>query len=146
MSNECAVCLVEFSEPWKLQNPHYCCNSKLCIECFKKLRSCPVCRASWELIGIPDGPVFTQTAGQQGCALVWLKGGVLHREGGPAYVNFDDKYQKRHEQWYLEGAQHRDDGPAGIVYDKNGLVLKEQWYNSGMMGKSINYPVPEYRV
>jgi hypothetical protein len=35
-----------------------------------------------------------------------LSNGVLHRVGGPAYM--EDYY----EEWWFEGLPHRDDGPA----------------------------------
>lgn len=43
----------------------------------------------------------------------WYKNewGYLHREGGPAIIEFDILH------WYKENERHRDDGPAVICTD-----------------------------
>ena len=65
---------------------------------------------------------------------VWLKDGVLHREGGPAkidYVDSNDKLLIWSDYWYVNGLLHREDGPAIVQYDDFGEVMKESYYLSG---------------
>jgi hypothetical protein len=56
-----------------------------------------------------------------------LSNGVLHRVGGPAYM--EDYY----EEWWFEGLPHRDDGPA-----VTGGTFDHEWW---IKGKSITADV-----
>lgn len=55
---------------------------------------------------------------------VWYRGGIIHRDDGPALTTrFGKKY------WYRDGRYHRDDGPA-ITDDRNGA---KYWYRDGKL-------------
>jgi len=55
-----------------------------------------------------------------GGVIAWYYNGVLHREGGPAYIEGD-----YHKEWWYKGKLHRENGPA---IEDSGL---EEWYLYG---------------
>ncbi len=57
------------------------------------------------------GKIFHHTS------LTWYKHGIVHRDGGPAYISKRDKIR----EWYSDGILHREDGPAYI----NGALQPE---------------------
>ena len=70
--------------------------------------------------------------------LNYLDGNVLHREDGPASVEFrDGKIIK--EMFYVKGVLHRNKGPAIINYDENGDVLSEAYYHNGTLVTSTKH-------
>lgn len=54
---------------------------------------------------------------------VWYKHGILHRIGGPSYVDPIDN----EEEWMQDGKFHREDGPA-VIYPGEGV---SDWYLHG---------------
>jgi hypothetical protein len=56
----------------------------------------------------------------------WYKKDLLHREDGPAVIDFDG-----HKAWYFEGKKHRIDGPA-VIYP-NG---DEYWWFEGLLHRT----------
>ena len=65
---------------------------------------------------------------------MWLKGGQLHREDGPAE---EDNHGSK--KWYWEGKLHREDGPA-VEYSSG---RKEWWINGKQHridGPAVEYP------
>ena len=65
----------------------------------------------------PEGGYFmSYFAGSE----FWYDGdGVFHRDGGPAFTNYNCR------RWYKHGKLHREDGPAMEYADGN----KEWWEN-----------------
>lgn len=60
----------------------------------------------------------------------WRKDGYLHREDGPAYIQYYSSNKKRFEYkfWYINGKVHREDGPACILYDRRGNEISSVWF------------------
>lgn len=54
----------------------------------------------------------------------WFKYGKLHREGGPAFVQYEGL-----QEWYILDKLHRTDGPAIISANK----LEQIWYQFGYL-------------
>lgn len=44
--------------------------------------------------------------------VVYTKGGVVHRDDGPAAIHLDVDGNHWAQEWYVNGVIHRDDGPA----------------------------------
>lgn len=61
----------------------------------------------------------------------WYKNGVLHRENGPAVVNYWLGKKKYLEEWYKGGQLHREDGPALVEYNEEGQKITEEYYLNG---------------
>ena len=59
----------------------------------------------------------------------WILNGKLHREGAPAYIEYEDG-KVTHKGWWIKGLSHREDGPACIEY-KDGEIVKEEWWING---------------
>jgi hypothetical protein len=91
---------------------------------------------------------------------VWMKHGVLHREGGPATIScngarcawYENGVLHRAEglpaitwgsdrQYYVHGKLHRTDGPAVIMYEK-----EEWWENGELLRKIRKIPLNTYRL
>lgn len=58
----------------------------------------------------------------------WFKGGILHRDNGPAV-----EYKEGKEIWFRDGKIHREDGPATIFYSD------EEWFVDGVKYKKNEY-------
>ena len=59
--------------------------------------------------------------------------GNLHREDGPAVIEFYTNDQRLHrETWYKHGRKHRLDGPANIQYYHNNVISSKAWYVGGV--------------
>jgi len=61
----------------------------------------------------------------------WGVNGMDHRENGPAYESYFDDGNKKMEVWYLNGIKHREDGPAYIFYNRDGTINTEEYYING---------------
>lgn len=59
-------------------------------------------------------------------AIVWTRGGFLHREGLPALITFDGWLG-----WFRDGYEHRVDGPSTIDYRTDGPVPEVAWARCG---------------
>jgi len=68
---------------------------------------------------LPDGTV----------AEWWYRNGVLHREGGPAYVKRHPDGTVVEKRWYRNDKLHREDGPAYVERRPDGTVV-EAWYRN----------------
>jgi antitoxin component YwqK of YwqJK toxin-antitoxin module len=51
------------------------------------------------------------------------KNGLLHREDGPAYIEYHENGKVYGETYYKDGVYGREDGPAWILYDEDGSTL-----------------------
>ncbi len=51
--------------------------------------------------------------------------GVLHREGGPAVIEYYEDGKIKEERYYFKGKCHRTDGPAIICYNPDGSIEEE---------------------
>jgi hypothetical protein len=61
----------------------------------------------------------------------WYKDGKLHREDGPAGIQYNKDGHKMGERWYKNGQLHREDSPAEIRYGYNGKIVYEAWAKNG---------------
>lgn len=66
----------------------------------------------------------------------WRLGTKLHRDGGPASVQFKEDGSVSSESWYWHGVMHRIEGPSFIVYYN--IVVGDcyqvdslHWYKNG---------------
>ncbi len=62
----------------------------------------------------------------------WYHDNKLHREDGPAAIEYSKNGLKKAEWWYLHNKHHRIDGPSIICY-KNGKMSEEYWYRDGRL-------------
>ena len=69
---------------------------------------------------------------------------LLHREDGPAIINYNGDGSIAYEYWYINGVQHREDGPASIRYYEDGSIHYEAWRWCGMLHRH-DYTLPVYR-
>jgi hypothetical protein len=71
---------------------------------------------------------------------IWYKNNLLHREDGPAYIDFGAKMQS----WWKDGMRHREDGPSILFLNKkfsmwlNGRIVIDDT-PSGICTKMINF-------
>jgi hypothetical protein len=57
--------------------------------------------------------------------------GQLHREDGPALINYRGDRSVHSELWFLNDRLHRFDGAAETKYDSDGAVRVRSWYIHG---------------
>ncbi len=75
-----------------------------------------------------DGPTITAYDEGVKVEEIWQTGKIRHRKNGPAYIMTDSGTgEVRHESWYENGKLHRETGPAVIDYD-GVVVTRESWY------------------
>lgn len=73
------------------------------------------------------------------------KNDKLHREDGPAFIEFSDDENPISEQWYIRGRKGRKDGPAETRYYLNGKPKLQKWFINGSFGRKDGGPtVVEY--
>lgn len=79
---------------------------------------------------VKDGLLHSEThpAMTGGGVECWFKNGVYHREGGPAYVETNE----RRTHWCINGNLHRIDGPALIERNFDTGVDEIEWYIKGI--------------
>jgi len=53
---------------------------------------------------------------------------ILHREDGPAVIQYYDNNNKKDICWCNNGKKHKTDGPAAITYYKNRDVEYVNWF------------------
>jgi hypothetical protein len=58
----------------------------------------------------------------------WHLSGKLHREDGPAWIQYRPDGSVLLVAWHLDGKFHREDGPARIHYRQDGSVELESWW------------------
>jgi hypothetical protein len=78
------------------------------------------------------GPKITSYQSAHGLVTIHTKGGVVHREDGPAITTGDWA-----QEWYVNGKAHREDGPAKLykthpVPTAPGLKNIAEWYSEGV--------------
>ena len=56
-----------------------------------------------------------------------------HNLYGPAFIEFYENGNKKHEEYYINGKLHRKDGPARIGYYENGNKTCEGYYINGKL-------------
>lgn len=67
-------------------------------------------------------------------AVKWFNDdGKLHREDGPAHVNYRINGELLSENWHVNGRKHRDGGPAQIFYNKNENVCEYYYVNGDLI-------------
>ena len=88
----------------------------------------------------------------------YYKDGRVHRDNGPAIINYNsdgtiakeefynDGYyhsnsgpsikEENYEVYHHYGKRHREDGPAVVHKDKEGNVIKEEWWINGEISKT----------
>jgi len=66
---------------------------------------------------------------------------VLHREDGPASIDYNEDGSIQYEGWYINGVKHREDGPAVIHYNDDGSIQYEGRYWCGMRHRH-DYTLP----
>lgn len=78
-----------------------------------------------------DGPAFIQYF-ENGNKLreVWDNHGYAHREDGPAVTEYHPDGTVRKLEWFIKNLRHREDGPAVIIYNKDGSVYSKTWYKN----------------
>jgi hypothetical protein len=67
---------------------------------------------------------------------VWYKWGVVHRDDGPAIIEYWSNGYPNSLYWVLYGKAHRDDGPAHIVIKNShveGHYFEELYYLAGLI-------------
>lgn len=65
----------------------------------------------------------------------------LHREDGPAFIEFSDGENPLYEHWYIHGKKGRmDDGPTETEYYLNGKPKRQKWFTSGSLGRKDDKP------
>ncbi|WP_147303714.1 hypothetical protein [Parvularcula marina] len=70
---------------------------------------------------------------------VWMKDGVIHREGGPAVIVRKKEDGAVHlEAWYQNGKLHRVDDPAILRYDEwdSSFVWMEGYFQNGLLHRA----------
>ena len=58
---------------------------------------------------------------------------ILHREDGPAFIEYRHDGRIDMEEWYINNNRHREDGPAFIGCREDGSVWCAYWYWHGML-------------
>jgi len=63
---------------------------------------------------------------------IYCKNGLLHREDGPAYINYfiNEEVEK---EYYKNGRRHRENGPAIIKHYEDGKIYYESYYINGKL-------------
>lgn len=70
----------------------------------------------------------------------WYQNGVLRKE-----ISYWSNGSKKQEVWYNETGQlHRDDGPAVVMYSQNAAKIYEEWRKNGLIWKEDGPAVIEY--
>jgi hypothetical protein len=61
----------------------------------------------------------------------------LHRENGPALVEYDHRGRLSSQHWYYAGMMHREGGPAETYYSQlTGRLDAKVWFSGGMLHRS----------
>lgn len=64
-------------------------------------------------------------------SLDYYNSNKIHRDNGPARIDYNEDGSKYSEAWYKLDLIHRDDGPAYILYDEEGEPALKRWYLLG---------------
>src|SRR5436853_1671527 len=83
-----------------------------------------------------DGPARIEyyPTGQK-CRKIWYIQGTIHRDDKPAEIWYGLDGSKTRKSWYIHGKLHRDGNPSQIVY-RNGLKSYEYWHQYGKLHRN----------
>lgn len=81
-----------------------------------------------ELLGVKSGLEF----GLYNC---WYKNGKLHREAGPAIIEWNSDEKVIHKEYYQDGLLHRENGPAVIKWSNTQKLLCKGYYKYGRLNQ-----------
>ncbi|WP_392399398.1 toxin-antitoxin system YwqK family antitoxin [Actinotignum urinale] len=59
--------------------------------------------------------------------------GKEHRDGAPAYIEYNPDGTIAYEAYWQHGQRHREDGPARIEYNRDGTTWSETYYREGQL-------------
>ena len=68
----------------------------------------------------------------------------LHREDGPAKIEYWRNGNKKLEVYYIDGKQYREDGPARIFYYGSGNIDSEEYYKEGVLHREDGPAYTQY--
>lgn len=78
--------------------------------------------------------------------IIYLNNGVVHREGDPAIIIYDnDNGQITSELYYINGKLHRENNPAVIYYLSN-VKRREAYYINGQLHRENGPAIIEYYI
>lgn len=63
---------------------------------------------------------------------VFKLNGRVHKEDGPAWIDYFEDGSISEEAYYIDGKMHREDGPAHIEYHRGGSVKYLFYYINGI--------------
>lgn len=69
----------------------------------------------------------------------WYVDGLLHREDGPAKIEYTDTGKKKAEFWYFNGQYHRPGDKPAVTKWSNDRKVYESWYTHGQRLKVVEY-------
>lgn len=93
-------------------------------------------KAEWIIDGAPHrkdgGPTnvtyYTGGSKEYPYREEWRSGGTLHREDGPAFIQYRTDSTKHIEAWFLHGIEARKDkGPIRVEYRPDGSIIKQNF-------------------
>lgn len=84
------------------------------------------------MTAMPENGPIAQPNGTR----IWFKGGIVHREDGPAIEHSDGTCE-----WYVEGIRHCQTGPAFISGDG-----KRRWFVHGQELNEIEFKDMRQRI
>lgn len=58
---------------------------------------------------------------------------ILKYKQKPHITYYDDRVTIESESWFYNGGLHREDGPACIQYREDGTIWREAWHQHGNM-------------
>ena len=62
---------------------------------------------------------------------VYYKNNKIHRDNGPAVIEYYDNGNKEREYYYKDGKQHNDKGPGFISYNEDGSIKNKTYWLNG---------------
>ena len=86
-----------------------------------------------------DGPARIQFLDDRITRELWYVNGKQHREDGPAEISYYPNGRVRSEEYYVNNSRHREDGPAEIIYNTDGTIGYEGYYTHGKRTNSKEY-------
>ncbi|WP_445774201.1 toxin-antitoxin system YwqK family antitoxin [Shewanella sp.] len=76
----------------------------------------------------------------------YVRGIILHRLNGPAFIHCHESGLVKSESWYINGKLHRLHDPANVEYHDNGIVKSESWYINGKLHRLDGPAKVEYQI
>lgn len=76
---------------------------------------------------------------------IYYKNGIIHREDGPAIIEYYPEGEIRSETYFMNGNRHRsDDLPAKLWYGRKGNIREKVYYKNGKMHRVYGPSIIEY--